>query len=160
MPIILTRIDDKLMHAQIVWGWVPLIKPSQIIVVNDEVAKDELRKRILTAAADPILDQSKVKILSLKEALNETSLRKNDGEGIALVLSKPADVVYLIKNGINIRKISLGYMSEQPGKRRILETVFIDEDDIKAFKELMDMGVELEYQSSPQEKPISAEAWM
>jgi mannose/fructose/N-acetylgalactosamine-specific phosphotransferase system component IIB len=156
MSIELTRIDDKLIHAQIIWGWVPLIKPSQLIVVNDAASKDNLRKKILTTAAEPLLDHSAVKILSLAEALIDVDLRKNDEKKIILVMSEPVDVVYLIKNNINIRKVSLGYMSDRPGKKRIFETVFMNDDDIKAFRQLIDMGVDVEYQASPLDKPIKA----
>ncbi|HGJ64357.1 TPA: PTS mannose/fructose/sorbose transporter subunit IIB, partial [bacterium] len=52
MSISLVRIDDKLIHAQITWGWVPLIRPTHLIVVNDEAEKDQLRKEILLMAGE------------------------------------------------------------------------------------------------------------
>lgn len=160
MSIELTRIDDKLIHAQILWGWSNLIKPSKIIAVSDEVANDSLKKDILLASAKSILEQTEVKILSLEDSINCSSLKKPESEVILLVLSKPSDAVFLIKNGIDIKKVSLGYMSERPNRERILETVFVNEDDIKAFKELIEIGIELEYQISPLDKPIDSKIWM
>lgn len=160
MSIELIRIDDKLIHAQILWGWATVIKPSKIVAVSDEVTNDELKKDILLTSAKSVLTNTEVKILSLKDAINCASLKKPDNEVILLVLGKPSDIVFLVKNGINIKKVSLGYMSERPNKKRILETVFINNDDMEAFKELIDMGIEVEYQISPLDEPISSRIWM
>jgi len=159
MPIELTRIDDKLIHAQMIWGWVPLIQPSLLIVVNDGAANDELKKKILLTAAEPALPYTRAKIYSLEEVLESDCLNEDSEEKVLLVLGKPADVAILINNGINIIKVSLGYMSERPGKKKILDTVFVDDEDINAFRNLVDIGVELVYQVSPLAEPMDARNW-
>ncbi len=95
----------------------------------------------------------------MKEALEADCLRENSEEKVLLVVGKPSDVVILINNGINITKVSLGYMSERPGKKKILDTVFVDDEDINAFRNLVDIGVELVYQASPLAEPMDARNW-
>lgn len=153
MPIEFTRIDDRFIHAQIVWGWTPIIKPTQIVVVNDTIASNENLKKIFFMAGDQIKEDVKIRILSLKEAIIDQSLNEKDQEKIFLILGSPADALFLIKNGINIKKISLGCVSECSGKKRILETLSIDDEDIKAIKEIIEMGIEIEYQSTLSDKP-------
>ena len=160
MPIEFLRIDDRFIHAQITWGWTPILKPTQVVAVNDKVANDEYRKKVLLIAAEPIMSYSKLKILSLKEAVADPGLRENSQEKTLMIVDKPVDVVFLIRNGIVIKSVSLGWMSERPGKTKMLKTVSIDSEDIQAFRELVNMGVDVKYQATPSDTPIDVKEWM
>ena len=153
MSIEFLRIDDRYIHAQVTWGWAPILKPNQVVVIYDEAAHDEYRKRVLFTAAEPILSFTKLKILSHEEAIIDPSLIGDSQEKTFLIVDKPADIVFLIKNGIIIKNVSLGWMSERPGKTKILGTVYMDSEDIKAFKELISMGVDVKYQATPSDEP-------
>ena len=139
------RIDDKLIHAQMIWGWVRVVKASRIIVANDEAARDELRRELLTMAAAHLT----VKILSLEEAARDLRYHEESQEKSILVVSKPADVVSLLENGVPIKNVNVGWMSFLPEKRRILETVSVDKEDVAAFRKLISKGVKVSYQMSP-----------
>ncbi|MEK7398564.1 MAG: PTS sugar transporter subunit IIB [Candidatus Poribacteria bacterium] len=152
MPIDFVRIDDRFIHAQIIWGWVPRLKPTQIIVINDIIASNENRKKILLMAGEQIKNV-KVRILSLEEAITDPSFKLENQEKTFLIIGNPSDALFLIKNNIIIKSISLGCISERPGKTRILATVSIDDKDIKAFTELIKTGVEIKYQETPSDKP-------
>jgi len=160
MPIEFLRIDDRFIHAQITWGWTPILKPTQVAVVHDESAYDEYRKRVLLTAAEPILSFTKLKILSHKEAVMDPSLRENSQEKTLLIIDKPSDAVFLINNGIVIKSVSLGWMSERPGKTKILGTVYMDSEDIMAFRELIRMGVDVKYQATISDTAVDAKEWM
>ena len=137
-----------------------MLKPTQVVVVNDEVANDEYRKKVLLIAAEPIMSYSKIKMLSLKEAVADPSLKENSQEKTLMIVDKPIDIVFLIRNGIAIKNVSLGWMSERPGKTKMLKTVSIDNEDIQAFRELVNMGVNVKYQTTPSDTPIDVEEWM
>ncbi|MDQ1329600.1 MAG: hypothetical protein QG641_2891 [Candidatus Poribacteria bacterium] len=160
MSIEFLRIDDRFIHAQVTWGWTPILKPNQIVVIYDEAAHDEYRKKILFTAAEPILSFTKLKILSQEEAVIDPSLGGDSQEKTFLIVDKPAKAVFLIKNGIIIKNVSLGWMSEHPGKTKILGTVYMDSEDITAFRELISMGVDVKYQATPSDTPIDAKEWM
>jgi sorbose PTS system EIIB component len=154
MAIDFVRIDDRFIHAQIIWGWAPKLKPTQIIVANDIIASNQERKRIYLMAGKQIKGCVKVKIFSLKKAITDPSLKEENQEKAFLIIGNPSDALFLIRNNITIKSISLGCISEQPGKTRILDTVSIDDKDIKAFTELMEIGVEIKYQATPSDKPM------
>lgn len=150
MSIEFVRIDDKLIHAQIILGWTSIIKPTQIIVANDEAAQNELRKEILLAAASELsLDSASIIILTLKDTISYLKHYDTDDKKFILVLSNPSDVVYLINNNISIKKVSLGWMSFSLGKNKMFDTVYVNGKDIQAFQKLSSMGVEVKYQFSP-----------
>lgn len=160
MSIEFLRIDDRYIHAQVTWGWTPILKPNQVVVIYDEAAHDEYRKMVLFTAAEPILSFTKLKILSREEAIIDPSLGENGQEKTFLIVDKPADIVFLIKNGIIIKNVSLGWMSERPGKTKILGTVYMDSEDIKAFRELVSMRVDVKYQATLSDTPIDAQEWI
>ena len=148
----LLRIDDKLIHSQMMWGWVQSLKASRIIVANDEVAHDELRKHLLAAvviSADTARRPPDFRILSLEEAARELKCPESFQERTILVVSNPSDVVSLMEYGVPIRNVSVGWMSFLPGKKAIFETVSVDEKDIAAFRKLIGKGVSVKYQASP-----------
>ena len=64
MPVMLFRIDDRLIHGQIVVGWVNALKADSIIVINDAVARNELQKCLLKMAVPP---EIKVEIFAVDE---------------------------------------------------------------------------------------------
>ena len=148
--IALLRIDDKLIHAQMIWGWVRALGSSSIVVVNDEAAHDELRRELLIMAGAHL----NVRILSLEEAVRDLMCHEESQEKSIVVVSKPADVVYLIENGVPVKSVSVGWMSFFPGKKRILETVSVDEKDIEAFRKLIGKGIAVKYQASPSDTQL------
>lgn len=150
MSIEFVRIDDKLIHAQIILGWTSIIKPTRIIVANDEAAQNELRKEILLAAASELsLNSASIIILTLEDTISYLKRYDTNDKKFILVLSNPSDVVYLINNNISIKKVSLGWMSFSLGKNKMFDTVYVNGKDIQAFQKLSSMGVEVKYQFSP-----------
>jgi mannose/fructose/N-acetylgalactosamine-specific phosphotransferase system component IIB len=71
-----------------------------------------------------------------------------------LVVARPSDLVFLVENGVTIKDVSVGWMSFRPGKRRILETVSVDEEDMEAFRKLISAGVNVKYQASPSDAQL------
>ena len=145
------RIDDKLVHAQIVWGWARMLNASCIIVANDEAAHNSLRRKMITMAAKGVGPDSQspdVRILSLEEAAEELKIT-TPHECSILVVSRPSDLVFLVDNHVTIHNVSVGWMSFLPGKRRILDTVSVDEEDMEAFRILISKGINVKYQASP-----------
>ena len=59
MPILLTRIDDRLIHGQVVVGWAQELKINHIIVVNDEIVSNELRREFFSRTRDHIWETCK-----------------------------------------------------------------------------------------------------
>ena len=149
--MVLVRIDDKLIHSQVIWGWVRALKATCIVVANDEAARDELRKRLLTTAVLSVGAPEEapiVKIFSLAEAARDLKYQKPKERSI-LVISRPSDAVRLLEKGVPIEGISVGWMSSLPGKEQIFDTVSVDEEDIEAFRELLSRDVSVKYPVSP-----------
>jgi mannose/fructose/sorbose-specific phosphotransferase system IIB component len=152
MPVLLYRVDDRLIHGQVVVGWGRYLKANSILVCSDRVADDELARTMMEMGAPADV---KVEVLRLAEAaaaLNNDSYGKRS----AIVLFEtPADALRLVELNVGIKKLNVGGMHFRPGKRQIMEGVSVNKADCEALYELAARGVDIYFQMVPQARPIS-----
>jgi len=146
MAITLIRIDDRLIHGQIIQGWVKHLKIQKIFVCNDEVAADEMRKALMEIAVPAEL---KILIFPISQAAKAAQEAEFTKEKTLFLFTKPRDLIRFIDSGLTIKSANIGAMHFGPGKKHILETISVDEDDVLAFQELARRGIELEVRTVP-----------
>ena len=82
--IVLARVDDRLIHGEVVTAWTPSLSANRIVIVDDTVAADKFNKRVLMALAP---QGTKVAVLSVEGATK--ALQKPDpGNERVIVLTK------------------------------------------------------------------------
>ncbi len=141
MQIVLTRIDDRLIHGQVATIWAKETKCNRIIVVSDEVANDNLRKTLLVQVAPPGI---KANVITIDKMIEIYQNPKYDSFKALLLFTNPTDVLRVVEGGVDIKSVNIGGMSFKEGKRQITSAVSVDEKDIEAFKKLNEKGIELE----------------
>lgn len=151
MAVLLYRVDDRLIHGQVVVGWGRFLKINSILVCSERVADDELARTMMEMGAPADV---KVEVLRPKEAaakLNRDAFAERD----AIVLFEtPADALYLLNMNVKIEKLNIGGMHFRPGKRQIMESVSVDKEDCRALHELSARNVEVYFQMVPQARPV------
>ena len=146
MPIILSRIDDRLIHGQVTEGWVKVLKPEIIVVVSDEVASSDWEKELCLAALPENLEGI---VVNLDEAVNVINELNSDPRPSYVLFESPHDVYMALKKGSKIAVINVGGMHSEKGKREILDYIFVDEEDSKYLKALQDEGIKLDFRDLP-----------
>lgn len=146
MPVVLLRIDDRYIHGQVTSKWMQRLNAQGIWVVSDALGKNPFLKSLQESLAPP---GSIVKISSVDEALDECESIAQGNERFIILVASPNDALTLIKNGIKVDHINVGQMGFKHGKKQVTKTVSVDANDVKAFKELVELGVRLEYQQLP-----------
>ena len=141
MEIALCRIDDRLIHGQILTMWSKESGCNRILVVNDEVSKDIIRKTLLMQIAPTGI---KVNVVSIEKALEAYNNSNNKDINTLILTTNPEDVLKLVEGGVEINSVNIGGMSFKEGKKQITPSVYVDEEDIENFKKLYDRGIELE----------------
>lgn len=152
MPIVLVRIDDRLIHGQIVEGWLKTINVNHIVVVSDEVAKNKFQQALLSMA---VPSNIKVENYSVEDAAKKIHENFFDKIRVLLLLSQPDDVLRLINYGVQVSSINVGGMHYRQGKKQILRNLSVDENDIAVFKAISSKGVELEGRVLPSDERIN-----
>jgi mannose/fructose/N-acetylgalactosamine-specific phosphotransferase system component IIB len=148
--ILLTRIDDRLIHGQVVEGWVNYLKATCILVADDTVAVNPVQRSILEISAPEGLTVIIGSVDDICRKLSTASLVK---ERAILLFSNPRDVLAALGAGLACTSVNLGGMHFVPGKRKILDVLAVDDADEDAFRKIMQRGVKIEVQTVPTEKP-------
>jgi len=141
MPIVLSRIDDRLIHGQVVEGWMKVIRVTSIIVVSNELARDKMGQAMMSMA---VPESVKVESLTIDDTAARYAVDRFEKENVMLLFSNPRDVRILIEKGVKIGSVNIGGMHFSPGKRRVMSTLNVDEEDVRNILSIADKGIELE----------------
>jgi len=148
MPnIVLTRIDNRLIHGQVATQWCSSIGANLILVANDSVANNSLRQSLMDMAAPSYASTRYWTIAKTISTIHKASASQK----IFIVCETPKDVLALVEGGVPIKKVNIGNMHMADGKRQVVGSVAVDDDDVAAFAKLKELGVELEIRRVPTE---------
>ncbi|MFC0323508.1 PTS mannose transporter subunit IIAB [Gallibacterium melopsittaci] len=141
MAIGLARIDDRLIHGQVATRWTKESRVNRIIVVNNEVDKDDVRKTMLKQAAPPGVTAHVVNVEKMVRVYNNPEYNE---DRVMLLFTNPSDALFLVEAGLDIKSVNIGGMAYRDGKKQITSAVSVDQKDIDAFKKLAELNVELD----------------
>lgn len=148
MPnIVLSRIDERLIHGQVGVQWVGFAGANLVLVANDEVAEDPVQQNLMEMV---LAEGIAVRFWSLQKVIDNIH-RAADRQKILLVCKSPADFFRLVEGGVPVNRINVGNMHYANGKQQIAKTVSVDAADITAFNGLKAAGVECFVQGVPTE---------
>lgn len=150
MATAVLRIDDRLIHGQVVVGWCPHIQPDRLVLCSDEVAQNDWEREIYKDAASDY----EISICTVEETIKLFQSEEQENKKIFIVVESPRVAAQLFNLGLNIDKVQVGGMHYQEGKRKIAPFIYVDDEDIRYFRFLKDHGVELEGQDVPGCKPV------
>lgn len=138
--IIHIRIDDRLIHGQVATMWTNNLGASRIMVINDEVASNDLQKSVLRMAAPSSVSTS---IISRDTAIKNISSGKYRGQKVFIVVKSPLDILCLVENGLDVKMINVGNISSKSNTEVIRPSISVTPEEKEAFKKLIDKGIEI-----------------
>lgn len=147
------RIDDRLIHGQIVTAWISDSKANTIMVADDKAAKDSLQQTMLKFAVPSGI---KLIINSIEDAaktLNDPLVK----EAILLIVRNPKCAYELLLKGVSVQSVNVGNISNSKseiGRKKILQFIFVEPEDVEYLKKIYDMGIKLDVRAIPNDKSI------
>lgn len=149
MSVVLYRIDDRLLHGQIITGWLRCANASRVIIADDAAAADtalcQITKMIAPAGVD-------AKILPVDEALAQ--IMADDGVNTIVLTKTPGSMRRLLDGGAPMRELNLGGMGFAPGRKAIFRNIQISNDEYDELKALEQDGVKIFCQIVPNGKRV------
>ena len=145
--LLLVRIDDRLIHGQVMTAWMKTLPAKQIIVVDNKVAKDDFMLFVLQNAAP-----SGIKVIALTE---DEALQKLQGglDVPSFVLAKsPLSLKKLVENGIDIKAVNIGGRGMKAGRTTVYKNLSASYEDRQCIKDFLDRGIDVAIQIIPSEK--------
>lgn len=138
MKISVFRIDDRLIHGQIITDWISYANATQIIVADDIASNDELTKTLLKMATPDNVKLHIVKICEVKAIFDND---KSD-EKVLLLVRSPKSAYDIIVSGVKPDSINVGNMNMKKDKIKILGNMWVFPEDIEMFKKIDELGIE------------------
>jgi mannose/fructose/N-acetylgalactosamine-specific phosphotransferase system component IIB len=152
--IVLSRIDDRLIHGQVVEGWVNFLKATCIFVADDRVASNPFQRTIMELSVPQGLKAVIGRVEDICDLVRTAAL---NAERIILLFSNPADVLRAINSGLDCRVLNIGGMHYVPGKRKLMDVLAVDDADLAALKELVAKSIKIAVQTVPNQRPVPLE---
>ncbi|HEY2421054.1 MAG TPA: PTS sugar transporter subunit IIB [Neobacillus sp.] len=152
MNITVFRIDDRLIHGQIVTAWIAYSNAEQIIVADTKAANDDFQKSLLKMATPKSIN---LLILETDEAIK--MIKEDTSNTKTLLLARGAkEALQLIEGGVIAEEINIGNINMKKGKTKILGNLWVDEEDVSNFRKLDEKGIRLEVRTVPNDRSQDA----
>lgn len=154
MSWVLHRIDDRLIHGQVLVAWGARLRPSRIWLVDDAVAANDWERQLYLDAA-PGIDVRVVTAAQAAAAYAEESA----AAGTAFLLVRDlGTALRLVEAGAKVPVFNVGGIHYSPGRTKVAEYVYLDDADREAARALLARGVALEAQDVPASRATSLES--
>ncbi|MED4853162.1 PTS sugar transporter subunit IIB [Caldifermentibacillus hisashii] len=150
--IIHVRIDERLIHGQVATMWTNTLKASRIMIVDDQVVKNDMEKMALKLAVPSGI---KLSILTAGGAIKNISANKYVGQRVFLIVKSPSVLRTLVEGGINLTQITVGNMSSKTNSKQVRKSVSVTDQDIKDFKYLRSKNINIIAQMIPTDEPTN-----
>ena len=151
MQVTVMRIDDRLIHGQIVTRWIDYAEAKRILVVDDKATADPMQQMLLKLA---VPSGVKLEILTKADGLkriNEDQTKEN----VLLLMRNPAEANRFLEMGFAIDRINVGNISNsksETGRKKMLDYIYLENQDVDAMQALIDKGVALDVRAIPTER--------
>jgi D-glucosaminate PTS system EIIB component len=153
MSIVLFRIDDRLIHGQVVIGWGRPLGIDLIILVDDQVAGSPWEQDLYRMAVEPDIE---VKFVTIAEATAQMSDWQSNGKRGLVLTGDPETMAALhAANPEAVHRINLGGIHHRPGRRERLPFVYLTDQELRTLSALEQGGAVITAQDLPTTPPVA-----
>ena len=151
--IVFTRIDDRLIHGQVMTAWIQYTQAMEVVIVDNQVAKDSFSIMIKKNVIPP-----KITLNILDEESAADYLKKepsNVNEKTFILVKTPMPVLSLVEKGVKIKSVGIGGMGARRDRKPFYKNISANEQEIDVMKNLGRKGVKVFIQIIPDNEPIN-----
>jgi len=151
MSLRLVRIDDRLIHGQVIAVWLRALGGKRIVIVDDATARDEFLREVLTLAAPHGVEVEVHDVASGAVRCIELAAAP---EPVMVLARSPRTILALRQAGVPIEVVDLGGIGAGPGRKRIHRTISVSPDEIRDLQSIEKLGTRVEIQIVADDRPI------
>lgn len=152
MAIVLFRIDDRLIHGQVVASWLKSLPARVIIVIDDATARDPFLRDVLRMAAPQGVD---VEVFDVESGVARALAAVDADEPAYVIVRSPATALAVRERGVAFDSLNLGALGKAPGRRRIHRSFAASDDELATLQHLQELGVNVTIQAVPEDRPLA-----
>ncbi|KNC92138.1 PTS sugar transporter subunit IIB [Trabulsiella odontotermitis] len=147
--IALMRVDHRLLHGQVAFSWTQYVDADCILIANDSVPNDELRKTTIKLAKPPSV---KLVIKNIDDSIEAIKSGVTDKYHLFIVVESVEDAWRLASAVDEIKSINLGGIKMKEGSVNISKAINLLPDEIEKLTQLVGKGVEVEIRQVPNDR--------
>jgi len=149
----LVRVDERLIHGQVMTKWSKGLGTNALYVIDDETAADEFMKDIYinTNSSSGL----KIQVYSNKEVVEKWNRDQFGNDSVVLLFKHIASVKEAVESGLPVTRLNIGGVSKKEDAQFVIPTVALTNDDVECLKSLDDRGIEVFFQTVPDSKRVS-----
>jgi mannose/fructose/N-acetylgalactosamine-specific phosphotransferase system component IIB len=152
MSIVLFRIDDRLIHGQVLIGWGRPLGIDLIILVDDQVATSDWEQELYRMAVPPEIE---VRFVTVAQAASQMADWQSNGKR-GLVLTGDLETMAALRAASPeaVHRINLGGIHHRPGRRERLPFVYLTDQELRTLQALETGGAVITAQDLPTTPPV------
>ena len=147
----LIRIDNRLVHGQILEAWIPFVGASHIVVVNDEIVDDLFRETVIRMA---VPQQIKTHMYNVQEFSQEHTYKTYLKQKSIILFENIDDLLKAYRLGLKIKSLNIGNVHATNGIYHPTPSISLNEDSVNGLLWLADEGIKIELRCVPRDRPI------
>jgi mannose PTS system EIIA component len=151
VAVALVRIDDRLVHGQVVVGWIPHLNADEILVVSEAASKDETQVTLMQLA---LPEQVSLKVKGFRDAADYLQTDEARIRNILVLTPGPFEVLGLLDKGARFDHVNVGGLHYTAGRVQLGKAIFLSELDKEALREIGRRGVRLEGRAIPSDAEL------
>lgn len=151
MSIQLFRIDDRLIHGQVVLGWASFLHSKRIILCDDLVSENEWEKELYLSIVPQYIEPLILTTYQTAEILKNSN---TDLSKTIILVKSPTAIEALLNLGVVLTEINVGGIHFQDGRKKYLPYLFLDDTEVESFTRIMNRGIRFDCLDVPQGKSV------
>jgi D-glucosaminate PTS system EIIB component len=154
MTVALVRVDDRLVHGQVVVGWGRPLRAAFVVVVDDALAASEWEQELYRMGAPEDLSLEFVTVA--QSVIRRPAWERDPRPGIVL-FGDVGTATALAAAGVRFPTLNLGGIHHRAGRVERLPYVFLTEEELRDLETLAREGVSVTAQDVPATRPVPLE---
>lgn len=146
------RIDDRLVHGEVVTLWVSNLGADCIVIANDMYATNPMMKMTATLVKPKNVA---MEILTINDAINYCNTKRETKDKVFVVCGNVQDALKLVEGCDGITEINVGAVRHSEGKKQVNLKVFLDDKDVEDLNTMKNLGRTIFQQTKPDQGRVS-----
>ncbi|HEX5591339.1 MAG TPA: PTS sugar transporter subunit IIB [Candidatus Limnocylindrales bacterium] len=152
MALKLVRVDDRLIHGQVVAIWLKALNAKRIVIVDDRTARDEFLREVITFAAPAGVT---VEIHELAEGTERVRELVDDPEPVFVLMRSPVTALRLREAGVEFPLLNVGGIGAGPGRKPLYRNISASPEELTAMRTIESMGTTVELRIVQSDRPVA-----
>lgn len=151
--IVLARIDDRLVHGQVMTQWLQYSGGNHIVIVDSDVAADSFNTNMMKMAVPRSV---KLDVFTEEEGAKKIN-ELPDSAKVIILAKRPQVFDKLVEDGLEIGSVIVGGMGQNQERKKLYKNIAASDEEREAFRKIIGKGVDLKIRVVPSDKATSVE---